>query len=163
MSANNGGELQRNEIRRRSVNNAVNITESQYNGFWFTLKEEELTLGLIGDQLIEPVIIWNDTLREGPRDIKYFGLTTDQSSASFGVNCDVPNLHFPGNTFQGRNSLPEARWASSNVTRCCYCHRITILPKTCWAIAHPVHKPVTPLFIIIYVELTLLNPNWHKE
>ena len=96
MSANNGGELQRNEIRRRSVNNAVNITESQYNGFWFTLKEEELTLGLIGDQLIEPVIIWNDTLREGPRDIKYFGLTTDQSSASFGVNCDVPNLHFPG-------------------------------------------------------------------
>ena len=53
----------------------MNITESQYNGFWFTLKEEELTLGLIGDQLIEPVIIWNDTLREGPRDIKYFGLT----------------------------------------------------------------------------------------
>ena len=108
MSANNGGELQRNEIRRRSVNNAVNITESQYNGFWFTLKEEELTLGLIGDQLIEPVIIWNDTLREGPRDIKYFGLTTDQSSASFGVNCDVPNLHFPGKSFQGCNWLSEA-------------------------------------------------------
>ena len=55
----------------------------------------EITLGLIGDELIEPVIIWNDTLREGPRDVKYFGLTTDQSSATFGVNCDVPNLHFP--------------------------------------------------------------------
>ena len=95
----------------------MNITESQYNGFWFTLKEEELTLGLIGDQLIEPVIIWNDTLREGPRDIKYFGLTTDQSSASFGVNCDVPNLHFPGKTYQGSDWLPEAGWASSNAVR----------------------------------------------
>lgn len=50
---------------------------------------------MIGDQLIEPVILWNDTLREGPRDVTYFGLTTEQSSASFGVNCDVPNLHFP--------------------------------------------------------------------
>ena len=25
------------------------------------------------------------------KDIKYFGLTTEQSSATFGVNCDVPN------------------------------------------------------------------------
>lgn len=89
------GELQRNEIRKASVNRAINVTDSQFNGFWFTLKEEELTLGLIGDQLIEPVILWNDTLREGPRDVAYFGLTTDQSSATFGVNCDVPNLHFP--------------------------------------------------------------------
>ena len=92
------GELQRSELRKVSVNNAVNISDSNYNGFWFTLKdEEELTMGLIGDQLIEPVILWNDTLREGPKDVKYFGLTTDSSSATFGVNCDVPNLHFPGN------------------------------------------------------------------
>ena len=94
LNADSFGELQRNEIRRRSVNNAVNITDTEYSGFWFTLKGEELTLGLIGDQLIEPVILWNDTLREGPRDVAYFGLTTERSSVSFGVNCDVPSLHF---------------------------------------------------------------------
>ena len=26
--------------------------------------------------------------------LQYFALTTDESDASFGVNCDVPNLHF---------------------------------------------------------------------
>ena len=94
LEADNNGELQRNEIRKESVNQAVNITDSEFNGFWFTIKNEELTLGLIGDRLIEPIILWNDTLREGPRDVAYFGLTTDQASATFGVNCDVPNLHF---------------------------------------------------------------------
>ena len=40
-------------------------------------------------------MVWNDTLREGPRNPTYFGLTTpDDSSASFGVNCDVPGLYF---------------------------------------------------------------------
>ncbi len=38
--------------------------------------------------------MWNDTRREGPREVAYFALTTDQSQASFGVNCDVPNLHY---------------------------------------------------------------------
>ena len=73
----------------------VNLTDTSfYRGFWFTVKGDELTLGQIGDRLIDPVILWNDTLREGPRDVTYFALTTDQSQASFGVNCDVPNLHF---------------------------------------------------------------------
>jgi len=26
--------------------------------------------------------------------VAYFGLTTDQSSATYGINCDVPNLHY---------------------------------------------------------------------
>ena len=99
LEADSFGELQRNEVRKQSRNNAVNVTDSEFNGFWFTIKNEELTLGLIGDRLIEPIILWNDTLREGPRDVAYFGLTTDQASATFGVNCDVPNLHFPGINF----------------------------------------------------------------
>ncbi len=94
LEADNFGEVQQRELRKESVNNAINITDTRYNGFWFTVKNEEITLGLIGDQLIEPMILWNDTLREGPRDVTFFGLTTDQASASFGVNCDVPNLHF---------------------------------------------------------------------
>lgn len=43
----------------------------RYRGFWFTVRNmqftPEITLGLIGDELIEPVMVWNDTLREGPR------------------------------------------------------------------------------------------------
>ena len=54
-----------------------------------------MALGRIGSTLTEPVLVWNDTLRKGPRNPTYFGLTTpDESSASFGVNCDVPGLYF---------------------------------------------------------------------
>ena len=45
-------------------------------------------------RLVDPILVWNDTLRDGPRDVQYFALTTDEADASFGVNCDVPNLHF---------------------------------------------------------------------
>ena len=49
----------------------------------------------MGSTLTQPILVWNDTLREGPRNPTYFGLTTpDDSSASFGVNCDVPGLYF---------------------------------------------------------------------
>ena len=83
------------ETRRASQNQGINLTDTTvHRGFWVTVKEDELALGMIGDQLIEPVLIYNDTLREGPRDVSYFALTTEQSVASFGVNCDVPDLHF---------------------------------------------------------------------
>ena len=59
------------------------------------LYQEELALGKIGSTLTQPILVWNDTLREGPRNPTYFGLTTpDDSSASFGVNGDVPGLYF---------------------------------------------------------------------
>jgi len=53
-----------------------------------------LQLFIITHRLIDPVLIWNDTDRDGPRDVAFFALTTDQSQASFGVNCDVPHLHY---------------------------------------------------------------------
>ena len=90
---NNG--FNRVEVRRESIPTGVNLSDTAvHQGFWFTIKNEEVALGRIGDELIEPLLIWNDTLREGPRDVQYFALTTDQSVANFGVNCDVPNLHF---------------------------------------------------------------------
>ena len=111
----------------------------RYRGFWFTVRNmqftPEITLGLIGDELIEPVMVWNDTLREGPRgkwifctgqyfvitiflyfkDIKYFGLTTEQSSATFGVNCDVPNLHFPDTCVTDDDCIDFPNTVCSNV------------------------------------------------
>ena len=65
-----------------SVQNAVNLTDkSIHAGFWFTVKDIEVSLGVIGDRLVDPVLVWNDTLRDGPRDVQYFALTTDQEGA----------------------------------------------------------------------------------
>jgi hypothetical protein len=50
----------------------------RYVGFWITVRNDELALGKIGDPLVQPLITWNDTLRTGPRDPFYFGLTTDK-------------------------------------------------------------------------------------
>jgi hypothetical protein len=50
----------------------------RYVGFWITVRNDELALGKIGSPLVQPLITWNDTLREGPRDPYYFGLTTDK-------------------------------------------------------------------------------------
>ncbi len=95
LKPNNRGTIEQSENRQASMQDAVNLTDTtSYRGFWFTVREDEITVGQIGDQLIDPVLMWNDTKREGPRDVTYFALTTDQSQASFGVNCDVPNLHF---------------------------------------------------------------------
>jgi hypothetical protein len=94
-NTNGDGTFVRSELRQTAEQSAVNLTDtSVHQGFWFTVSGVELSLGMIGSRLIDPVIVWNDTLRDGPRDVQYFALTTDQSDASFGVNCDVPNLHF---------------------------------------------------------------------
>ena len=55
-------------------------SEPRYVGFWITVRNDELALGKIGSPLVQPLITWNDTLREGPRDPFYFGLTTDKVS-----------------------------------------------------------------------------------
>ena len=28
----------------------------------------QVLLGVIGDRLVDPILVWNDTLRDGPRD-----------------------------------------------------------------------------------------------
>ena len=49
------------------------------------------------------------------KDIKYFGLTTEQSSATFGVNCDVPNLHFPDTCVTDDDCIDFPNTVCSNV------------------------------------------------
>ena len=65
-----------------------------HRGFWFTATDDELSFGAIGDRLVDPLVTYNITSREGPDDISYFALTTEDIGASFGINCDVPKLHF---------------------------------------------------------------------
>ena len=43
----------------------------------------------------DSVANFTDVLREGPDEPYYFGLTTPANThAYFGVNCDMPGLHF---------------------------------------------------------------------
>ena len=49
------------------------------------------------------------------KDIKYFGLTTEQSSATFGVNCDVPNLHFPDTCVTDDDCIDFPNTVCSNI------------------------------------------------
>ena len=30
----------------------------------------QVSLGVIGDRLVDPILVWNDTLRDGPRDVQ---------------------------------------------------------------------------------------------
>ncbi len=58
-----------------------------------------MSIGKIGQKLVESVANYTDVLREGPEEPYYFGLTTPAgmsagTSATFGVNCDMPGLHF---------------------------------------------------------------------
>ena len=54
-----------------SVQSAHNLTDNAIHvGFWFTIKDIELSLGIIGDRLVDPILVWNDTLRDGPRDVQ---------------------------------------------------------------------------------------------
>ena len=67
-------KVTQNQVNRRRF-------EPRYVGFWITVRNDELALGKIGSPLVQPLITWNDTLREGPRDPYYFGLTTDKVSS----------------------------------------------------------------------------------
>lgn len=95
LELNSRGEYDEEEIRKANKANAVNLTDtSQYHGFWFTFTDDEITFGHMGDRLVDPVLIYNITRRDGPSDVAYFALTTEESQASFGINCEAPNLHF---------------------------------------------------------------------
>ena len=75
----------------------------------------------------------------------YFGLTTDRSSATYGINCDVPNLHYPDTCVEdtdcadipntvcrndpvilgldpGTRTLPFAKWKPRDaLLKSCFC------------------------------------------
>ena len=94
----NGGGFVQQDGKKTSVNNVVDLDErNEYQGFWISIKDDvKISVGKIGDKLIDSVVSYSDLLREGPDEPYYFGLTTPTgTSASFGVNCDMPGLHFP--------------------------------------------------------------------
>lgn len=79
-----------------SVNRVISLDKDRYQGFWISIRDNvEISIGRIGDKLVDSVANFTDVLREGPDEPYYFGLTTPSlTSASFGVNCDMPGLHF---------------------------------------------------------------------
>jgi len=96
----NGGGFQQQDGKKTSVNEVIDIGNEEsdsFQGFWISIKNDvTISVGRIGDKLIRPMVTYSDVLREGPDEPYYFGLTTPSgTSASFGVNCDMPGLHFP--------------------------------------------------------------------
>jgi hypothetical protein len=92
----NGGTFIKQDGRKASENAVINLDKDSYQGFWISIRDNiEISIGKIGSTLINSVANYTDVLREGPDEPFYFGLTTPaQTSASFGVNCDMPGLHF---------------------------------------------------------------------
>ena len=92
-----------------SVNKVISLNKDRYQGFWISIRDNvEISIGRIGDKLVDSVANFTDVLREGPDEPYYFGLTTPSlTSASFGVNCDMPGLHFEvcltSSTLRGEN------------------------------------------------------------
>lgn len=94
----NGGGYVQQDGKKASFNKVVDLdARDEYQGFWISIQDDiTVSVGKIGDPLIDPIGNYSDILREGPNEPYYFGLTTPTgSSASFGVNCDMPGLHFP--------------------------------------------------------------------
>ena len=83
-------------MRKVSVNSELSFDRGQYQGFWVAVRNGiDISLGLIGDKIIDPLANYSDIIREGPDNPYYFGLTVSEtSSAKFGVNCEMPGLHF---------------------------------------------------------------------
>ena len=83
-------------MRKVSVNTELDFDRGQYQGFWVAVRNGiDISLRLIGDKIIDPVANYSDIIREGPDNPYYFGLTVSETtSANFGVNCDMPGLHF---------------------------------------------------------------------
>lgn len=108
-----GGPFVQQDGRKSSVNAVIDLDKDRYQGFWISIKNEiEISIGRIGDKLINSVANFTDVLREGPDSPYYFGLTTpDGTSASFGVSCDMPGLHFEDTcvTDQDCEEFPETK------------------------------------------------------
>ena len=104
------------ERQLASVNTDISFEKSQFQGFWIAVRNGiDISIGRIGDKIINPVANYSDVIREGrdsgdcppkyllaanlsragPEDPYYFGLTvSDTTTADFGVNCDMPGLHY---------------------------------------------------------------------
>jgi len=168
-SPRNGGNFIQQDGRKVSVNAVIDLDKDRYQGFWISIKNNvEISIGRIGDKLIDSVANFTDVLREGPSEPYYFGLTTPVATiASFGVNCDMPGLHFedtcvsnddceefPQTVCQsmpvnigldpGTRSIPYEKWKEGDeILKSCWCkegHMRIPESKGCY---DPIRKVVT--------------------
>lgn len=73
----NGGEFIQQDGRKVSVNNVIDLDKDRFQGFWISIRNDvEISIGRIGDKLVDSVANFTDVLREGPEEPYYFGLTT---------------------------------------------------------------------------------------
>ena len=68
--------------RKISVNNAIELDEDRYKGFWISIKDDiHVSIGEIGSKLIDSVANYSDILREGPGEPYYFCLLYTSAAA----------------------------------------------------------------------------------
>ena len=73
----NGGEFIQQDGRKVSVNRVIDLDKDRFQGFWISIRNNvEISIGRIGDKLVDSVANFTDVLREGPEEPYYFGLTT---------------------------------------------------------------------------------------
>ena len=73
----NGGEFIQQDGRKVSVNRVIDLDKERFKGFWISIRNNvEISIGRIGDKLVDSVANFTDVLREGPEEPYYFGLTT---------------------------------------------------------------------------------------
>ena len=73
----NGGDFIQQDGRKVSVNRVIDLEKDRFQGFWISIRNNvEISIGRIGDKLVDSVANFTDVLREGPEEPYYFGLTT---------------------------------------------------------------------------------------
>jgi len=166
-----GGGFVQQEGKKTSVNKVIEFEEDSpdYQGFWISIKDDvTVSVGKIGEKLINSFANYTDVLREGPSEPYYFGLTTPSgTSASFGVNCDMPGLHFDdtcvtdsdceeypetecgerplnANLDPGTRDIPFREWREEDtLLKSCWCKEGTVRIPESRGCYDPVRKVVT--------------------
>ncbi|CAB4060786.1 unnamed protein product [Lepeophtheirus salmonis] len=132
------------------------------------IRNDEISLGKIGDTLVKPLIMWNDTYSKGPKKPYFLGITTPKSSsASFGASCEANNLHFSDTCItdedcseypkticrkdpidpefdQGGRDIPYDEWEKRNsILKTCFCKKGHIRIRGSKGCYDPVRSVIT--------------------
>ena len=78
----------------------------------------QVLLGVIGNRHVDPILVWNDTLRDGPRDVQGRAAGDSQVELVVGFTITQSNQsHHPIITYSSLSSTQTEAHASY------YCHR----------------------------------------
>ena len=88
----NGGDFIQQDGRKVSVNRVIDLDKDRFQGFWISIRNNvEISIGRIGDKLVDSVANFTDVLREGPEEPYYFGLTTPSCKCNIKRNVFIIN------------------------------------------------------------------------